>query len=237
LKEVADIWQPLFFMTIRTTIRQLPLFPVKPDLISIHIPKTAGSTLTELLRQNYGRHFKHLYTPEDWTQFEKSKPYRTSKPGIKAIHGHLHHINPVWKTLYPNAKWITWLRDPADRLISAYFHWLRPINHHDPHHIKFAEKMPSLLEFAEDPEFFPTTRVYEPLLANHTPNDFFFIGRFEAFEADTRQLGKLLGWQRLLPLWINVNPSKSEINSKDRNRLAEMLIDEYKIYREFYPDR
>jgi hypothetical protein len=213
-----------------------PVFPVQPEIISIHIPKTAGSTFAETLRSQYGWRLKHLYLPKDWIAFERSKPFFTSKPNVKAIHGHLHHLNREWKTLYPNGRWVIWLRDPTERVISAYYHWLRPIDHQDPHHRLFAQKQPDLLTFVREPEFFPTTRVYQPLLQGFEPEDFFFVGRTSHYDHDLKELARRLHWTEAPSVKANVNPDKPLLDEGLKQIVRQELESEYHIYNKFCPE-
>ena len=102
------------------------------ELISVHIPKCAGTSFSTVLRKTYGESLlgDQVDQPMDperpfqknfaaWKEEQDRKP---APPGKRAIHGHF------WAGKYdrqaPNAKRITWLRNPIKRLISHYFFWL-----------------------------------------------------------------------------------------------------------------
>jgi hypothetical protein len=214
-------------------IAQLPFFPVQPEVISIHLPKTAGSSFHSALHQQYGFRLKHLYKPADWIAFERSAVFRCGKPGVRAIHGHLHHLNLDWKTIYPQAKWITWLRDPAQRVVSAYHHWQRPIDHQDPHHLLFQKLQPNLLEFATIPEFQPVVQTYSTVFNNVAPADFDFIGRTEFFEQDLARLSQLMHWKTLSKIAVNVNAQKPTITPDVLQQLKGLLENEYAVYHRY----
>ena len=84
--------------------------------ISIHIPKTAGSSFWEIIRNNCHKDavmdghnvFWYLFT--DTLQYEK----------YAIIHGHF----TVEKYSYLNRPQITIMREPIERVISEYF-WLK----------------------------------------------------------------------------------------------------------------
>lgn len=214
-------------------ISQWPLFTVQPQVISIHLPKTAGSSFYEALHYQYGCRLKHLYQPKDWVDFENKPVFKCAKPGVKAIHGHLHHLQLAWKTRYPNARWVTWLRDPADRVVSAYYHWLKPINHQDPNHQSFLKLQPSLLGFASNPVFYPVVNTYTTILGTVAPEDFYFIGRTAFFQEDLNRLAKQLNWKPMPIFAANVNAQKPVTDPAMLADLKELLAPEYAIYNQF----
>lgn len=213
-------------------LRSNRCFSINPELISIHIPKTAGSSFLEILRQQYGWQLKHIYKREELRDFRKPEPFLTHKPFVKAVHGHIPLALPAWRELYPNAKWITWLRHPVDRVVSAYYHWQRPIDHRDPNHQVFIEKQPTLLAFAEMDAFKRGVQIYQTILNQTQPEDFFFVGQMELFNEDVQRLGKLLHWKKNIKLIkTNVNPAKKTISPAERQALEELLRDEIKLWR------
>lgn len=218
---------------MRKHLAQWPLFPVQPELISIHLPKTAGSSFHAALQEVYGWHLKHLFRPDDWINFEKPKVFKCAKPCVKVVHGHLHHIQPAWKQLYPKARWITWLRDPVDRVVSAYFHWQKPVNHQDAHHKIFANEKPDLLTFAAAPQYKPVTHVYNQILSACEPADFFFVGRTEHYAQDLQSLATLLHWTSVPHHIKNTTVNKPSIDKTTRAQLKQHLAEEYAVYNRF----
>lgn len=218
---------------MRKHLAQWPLFPVQPELISIHLPKTAGSSFHAALNFVYGWRLKHLFRSADWIAFEQPQVFRCAKPGVRAVHGHLHHLQPEWKKLYPNAQWVTWLRDPAERVVSAYFHWQKPVNHQDLYHTVFLAQKPSLLDFAADPTFRPVTHVYQQILGSVNPQDFLFIGRTEHYAKDLITLTNLMHWPEIPNFQKNRNPSKPPIAAADWATIRASLKQEYEVYHHF----
>ncbi len=204
-------------------------FTLKPALIAIHIPKTAGSTIHEILKNNYGYGLKHIHRVEDRHQWNNGLKYRCNRPFVKAVYGHIM-AHKKWKEYYPDAKIITWTRDPVERIISTYYFWKREGHHIDKRHEAFEALQPSLLEFAEMKEFQPTVRTFERSLEALSPDEYFFAGRQEYFDADIKKVGSLLGWKNYSYEKRNVNSLKPEINPKEKQHLKELLKGEYKIY-------
>jgi Sulfotransferase family len=109
-------------------------------LVSIHLPKTGGSTLTAILRANF-REVLAISGPQDIRAFlQMSSARRSAYP---AVAGHM----PLGIDRYVTVpcKYIIFVREPVDHAISSYYYVLRtPAN---PQHER-ASKM-SLREYAE----------------------------------------------------------------------------------------
>src|SRR5882757_7508321 len=103
------------------------------ELISLHVPKCAGSALLEALKGIYGEENFYLdyedqvirpaspvnMDPEGYVRYFKT--LREQKlAGKRVVHGHFYL--PKYADL-KDALRITVLRDPVDRLISHYFYW------------------------------------------------------------------------------------------------------------------
>ncbi len=103
-------------------------------VISIHIPKTGGTTFAEVLKKIYGNtlwlDYGHCYTITDFGSptlpmqfFRLSRRLNTwlNRPKlrrIRCIHGHFSMSRHLSR--FPNHSTITWLRHPVQRVISAY---------------------------------------------------------------------------------------------------------------------
>lgn len=89
------------------------------ELISVHVPKTAGTTFSTVLNQVYGE--ENIYLDYMGTRPGK---YGLSKlpPEIRVVHGHFLPFK--YDHLYPQAKKIIWVRNPIYLVISLYFYWL-----------------------------------------------------------------------------------------------------------------
>jgi hypothetical protein len=135
----------------------------KKLIISIHIPKTGGNTFSEILRAIADEVFYLDYGSQI---FSPTAVYRRGKlvqepfesitdlellPGRSVIHGHFRISKYLEK--FPSASYITWLRDPVERIASNYFFWQRAAEKHslmdDPLCNKVISEKMSLVEFAE----------------------------------------------------------------------------------------
>ena len=130
---------------------------VNMDLISLHVPKCAGSSLRDALVCAYGQdrvffdNADRLLDPMSPINIDRDAflhKFASDRDSLLngkcVVHGHF------WMRKYHrlNALRVTILRHPVDRLISHYLFW----NHLPPHghtlHDQFLAEKPSLTDFA-----------------------------------------------------------------------------------------
>ena len=188
-----------------------------PGIVSIHIPKTAGSSFRTLLGQIYGDRLLLDYGGEV-----------TGLDSAEVVHGHF----PATKYLgrFPDAKVITWLRHPVERVISYYYYWLRTERHGNPNHDYFLDNQLSLLEFAR---FTPLRREISSYIEGFDPEQFFFVGIVECYERDVRKLARLLGWSEIPAIRENVTLDKPAVSLELREEIARLHSEEMALYRRF----
>ena len=172
------------------------------ELISVHIPKCAGTSFSTALRRVYGNSLlgdqvDQPMDPErpfqkDFAAWKEEQDRKPAPEGIRAIHGHF------WAGKYdrqaPNAKRITWLRHPIKRLISHYFFWLsKPELPHSLHKHVIENKL-SLLEFAQLPQL--QNMMHNIFLRDHCLDQFDFVGISEHFQEDLNGLCRQMNWPK-----------------------------------------
>ncbi|WP_417600722.1 sulfotransferase family 2 domain-containing protein [Owenweeksia hongkongensis] len=207
-------------------------FKIQPDVIAIHVPKTAGSTFHAVLKEAYGFRLKHIQAFEDMHIWNNGLPYKCNKPLVQAVYGHIT-AHPNWLEYYPNAKLITWVREPVERVISAYYHWRKAGENQSERQKAFLSKQPSLWEFVENKEYKATVNAYETYLGRIDINNYGFVGRTEHFEEDLKKLESYLG-KRFSPKSgnKNVNSKKPEIPFAEKEEIKLLLKSEYDLYHE-----
>lgn len=87
----------------------------------LHIPRTAGTTLNEVLLQNFeGDEVISIYTKDEFEKYREISVERLDK--VKLIQGHilLQNYNP-FQMYSKDVSVFTFLRDPLARLKSEYF--------------------------------------------------------------------------------------------------------------------
>ena len=191
-------------------------------VISIHIPKTGGTSFGEILEVVYG---ENLWVNYEF-QWKREISAKASIPnGTECLHGHFEF--DAFDEIYPEALKITWLRDPVDRTISLYNHIM---NKPDPdndiimevHHSK-----PSLIDFSSIPWVSNNALNY---LGGSKPEDFAFIGFLESFSESLSRCTKLLNWNQLPEsVWENKGEGKSGSDFSDdvRRAIRKNNMEEY----------
>ena len=201
----------------------------KPVLIFVHIPKTAGGTLNSLIHRFYPKEriYRYEWGEEARLKFE-ALPVE-AKNELDAIYGHLYFgIHSHLKRPY---FYVTFLRDPIERLISAYY-----FIKERPHHPQYATTLNlSLREFYEqgyggkeqdngqtrilsgqyDIDTLCNSEMLE-LAKRHLKEQVQVVGITERFDESLLLISKHLNWN--LPLYYERNvaskrPQKSEIPS------------------------
>ncbi len=221
------------------------------ELISVHVPKTAGVTFRTLLRDVYGAQAVHLdygdraldpvstfqTDPARW-RAESSRTGESLPPETRVIHGHFGGAK--YDQIYPGARKIVWLRDPVARLVSHYHYWCDlPPTAHSLHRRLLDEKL-SLLEFARlDGMRNILARVF---LRDCRLEDFTFVGVQEKFAKDLRSLGRLLGWPSKLSVGAeNRNPRAeyraATLSKEEHGEIAALNAEDMAIYRKAFEQR
>jgi hypothetical protein len=172
------------------------------ELISVHIPKCAGTSFATVLDRIYGKTLlgDQVDQPMDperpfqknfaaWKEEQDRKP---APPGVRAIHGHF------WAGKYdrqaPNARRVTWLRHPIKRLLSHYYFWMsKPELPHSLHKHVVQNKL-SFLEFAELPQV--RNIMHDIFLRDRSLEEFEFVGIQEHFAEDLDSLCRHMKWPK-----------------------------------------
>lgn len=204
------------------------------DVISVHVPKTAGSSFQRILTTVYGDARVMRDNDEvpmnplmpynvDWQAWRESSSaqVRSIAPEFRAIHGHFAIEKYI--DAFPDARRIAWVRHPTSWVISLYFYWKHVAIRKNPLVIRLQDEQMSLEEFAHDPSV--RNRVSGCFLKGVPLSDFDFIGVQEHFNDDVRDLVRLMEW-RELPLRIeNSNPAPGYTDQADKLRKDARLFD------------
>ncbi|MEG4504728.1 DUF4214 domain-containing protein [Microcoleus sp. F6_B4] len=168
------------------------------EIMSYHIPKTAGTTFFIALTQVYGLDKIAGFLDESLAVSEGVDPQT-----IKVIHGHV----PSRKYFRPaRVKEIIWLRDPILRLISLYFFWKSlPRTEDDSLHNYIQEKNLDLVEFAKIPQLRNEMSQY---VGGRNLTDFYFVGIQGFFKDDLTNLAEMLNWPEISITYENTNKHK-----------------------------
>jgi len=213
-------------------------------LISVHLPKTAGSSFSAALGEKLGSSLlldygdQPINTPsherntgafrKSIENFDNSSRFK----GIKCIHGHFLPIKYLLLSDKLDIQFITWMRNPVERLLSHYYFWKRTFNSETapPLHRKFMEEKWSIERFCLGPEL---KNLYYQFLYGFPLEYFALIGITESYEEDlsyfsSRFLGYHVEMKRL-----NVGKTTNhsyEIPERLRNKIAHFHSKDMELY-------
>ncbi len=225
----------------------MTLLSNKLDLVSIHVPKTGGSSFQLTLSKVYGESFKRLdfaitdsevpamvaknnTSDNELSQYGKA---RTLPDDVRCVHGHFTYLDARKAFgLENNTPVVSWIRHPVKRVISNYAYLSE----------KLAEKVQfpnggeqilsrlkrSLLEFANLER---DRSMYRTYLAGGDLSKFTFIGIVEKYDSEIKRLAGIFGWGDLDQFHVNSSKGDAmEISKKDVRKLHDLYAEEIKIY-------
>ena len=211
------------------------------ELISLHVPKCAGTAFRVALERAYGPAALHMdysaspanpcaqsnIDPEGYEKDCVQIPGRLA-PETRVVHGHFridkyHHVGACPR--------ITLLRHPVDRAISHYYFWKNGGGGQNPlaHYVRSHSL--SLLQFVR----LPTIRYFYSgvFFRSVTRSMFDFVGCYERIGDDLERLARLLGRPFTLPR-ANEGVRDSERSRADtqgvRDALTSALAEDIAFY-------
>lgn len=187
------------------------------QLISLHIPKTAGTSFYHSLQESYG--FSQVARLDIKDNIQKillnTKEYHsTSLPKeIDVFHGHFS-VSSLYSK-FPETKdvpIITWLRDPVQRVLSNYYYLQERLNflvsQHGSHRAILDKMMRSLEEFAVAEI---NRNKMCKFIGSKPLDEFAFLGILEHYEQELIELSRLIG-KRLTSIKVNVTENRQQKN-------------------------
>ncbi len=199
-------------------------------LISLHLPKTAGSSFLKSLHEHFGQQLlRDNDNPMHIPVYDRNRYALQSSiisgdrtvTGIQCIYGHFLPLKYLLLSVKQDVTFITWMRNPVERLLSHYYFWKRPF---DPAKVgplrrKMADEKWSLERFCLGSEL---QSLYRQYLWGFPVENFDFIGITEFYEEDLRYFSnKFLGMN--LPCYqLNTGNKKSGSYDIDENFRKEI---------------
>lgn len=194
-------------------------------LVSLHLPKSAGTSFRLSLQDIYGESLLADYEGMSMIQeylCGSVSPEKLIDPPVghilsstRCIHG---HFLPA-KYLYlcganSETRFITWLRDPFSRLVSHYLFFKRSYNPAaGPLFRRVIEEAWTVERFCLSEEY---RNIYSKYLWNFPLHKFSFIGISEFYEQDMEYFSKV---------FLNRETQTHELNRGDRDKAEEILGD------------
>ena len=188
-----------------------------PLLVSLHLPKTAGTSFRIALRQHFGDALREDYAAppmqaprgqREWQALRGVAHARRSLRGARAVHGHFLPVRYRLATFGRPVHYLTWLRDPVERVVSHYHYWRRDYAGEDPAQPlrnRMLREAWSLERFCLGPEL---RDVYRQYLWGFSPRRFDFIGITEHYADDLLRMARRFPTLQLSRLHALGNPER-----------------------------
>ncbi|TMO83650.1 sulfotransferase family 2 domain-containing protein [Pseudoalteromonas spongiae] len=213
-------------------------------IVSLHIPKTAGTTIGYILDYGTKRKIFYDYTQhlreglvEDINYLTQNKEFIEKR--FEVVHGHFHYKK--YSSIFPNAKFITCLRDPLKRTVSQYHHIIQEA---DPNHWlyeRLSKDQMDIVEFASLPNIRRAQSLY---MEGREVEDYDHIALTENLAESIYQFQVLFNFQRNDPYMAlegeasipNTNPAtartveKKKLTDAQLAKVKEILHEDYDLY-------
>jgi hypothetical protein len=215
-------------------------------LISVHFPKTAGTSFLASLEHHFGERLLQDYTDRPINSGAARRNIRALQSCLRnalprpdlaevaCVHGHFMPLKYTLLRAVPRKNYVAWMRDPVERVASHYSYWTRDF---DPRiagqlHRRVVEERWSLERFCLGPEM---RNLYSKFLWGFSLSHFDFIGITEFYEAELEQFShRILGVP--VPRQLkNVNPNGERHahigNPELRRKIEDYHAADMKLYR------
>jgi hypothetical protein len=197
-------------------------------LVSVHVPKCAGTSFRRVLEGLYGNSLWLTYG----SVVTRDNVRREAVPaGTACIHGHF--FADTFDDIFPGSTLIAWLRDPVERVVSTYYHFLRSPEMQDETCRALIENKLTLVEFAELDWMRNGLTRY---LAGKPLEAFAFLGVAERFSDSLKAFSRrFCDGRALAEIRDNTNPARLTdrypVPQADRNRLLELNKEDVARYK------
>ena len=193
--------------------------------MSLHIPKTGGSTLLDVLVTRFGDRLQRAYQPPKEGLSKTGTDGWPDIPSPACIHGHgvMKRFGQVIKE-HPNTIWITFLREPLRTAVSFYYHHKRHVPWDPTAGRQFHDRGLEAFLSSQDPSpdgYNHNSYGHWFESAGKRPVDFDFIGITERFDESMFLMYHALGWGP-----ISYNPAN--VGNYKHPRLSDDAVKKFK---------
>ena len=200
---------------------------MKDLFIHLHIPKTGGTTLRDIIQRQYQSE-KILMIPKLDESEDILKEVSTSQINqLKLIQGHLKY--GIHNHFHRRAKYFAIIRDPINRVLSTYYYVLSQKN--NPQNLSTSNNQMTIYDYVQsgvnpflingqtqlisgktgdiDNPIIESEELFS-LAKENIENDFLFLGITEMFDETILILKNMLGWH--MPYYSIANRTKNKPN-------------------------
>lgn len=209
--------------------------PNQLELVSLHIPKTAGTSFRAVLERVYGKRLARLDIRHGEMLLDGKQFLGSALPsGVRAVHGHFMYRNLEQAIDMKSRRVpvITWLRHPVQRVLSNYFYLSARMGDamneaHSGTNLRMNMQR-SLIEFARTD--YARNRMSR-FLEGIALEDLFFIGIVEHMDEDLVRLASMLGWPVMEAPKNNITGDYPEtVPPEVLDEIAQLNADDMALY-------
>jgi len=210
----------------------------KIELVSIHIPKTAGTSFRNVLKAVYGKKSVVRFDIRSGgkkIELEQKQLKGSKLPdNIKVIHGHFRYRDLVeLLEIDESIPVVTWMRDPVDRVISNYYYLAEILAKELQEEKKglniLAKMQRSLIEYARNE--ISRNRMHK-FLDGMLVDKFKFVGIQEHYEDDLADLMQALGVESFPDYHVNVTARKYDVSQETLDEIRSLNALDMELYQE-----
>lgn len=186
-------------------------------LVSLHLPKTAGTSFSLALEAHFGDKLLKDYGDSPINRGTAGRNTqalyacarnifpRKDLGTVECIHGHFLPLKYRCLSGHGKKRFVVWMRDPLERLVSHYHYWQRSYDSENSAdlHRRVVQEQWTLERFCLGPEL---QNIYSKFLWGFPLDHFSFIGITEHYESDIRYFSEHFLHQRLAAERTNVSP-------------------------------
>ncbi len=211
------------------------------EIISIHIPKTGGTSFYSILQQVYGPLLAQRYLRRDYlAAVKEAGGLAGSIPETASVlHGHFYFHEVRELAEVHQSKLICWLRDPIQRVLSnfRFFKSLfdNPDRNRPNYELNKHRADEPLMEYAA---YMENRNRMSQFLEGAVLDDFFFVGLQQFFVEDIKNLSLKLGWPEVTVPYHNTSSSNEiRLDHHELNQLIKWNLEDVKMYLEVLKKR
>jgi len=212
-------------------------------LISVHLPKTAGISFAAALEEHFGTKLLRDYGdyPINTPPYERNRAAlqaslsnaESDMSGIECIHGHFLPIKYLLAANKLDIRFVTWMRNPVERVLSQYFHWRKDYDPQTARSLrrKVVEEEWSIERFCLGPE---VRDLYRQFLWGFPFEYFDFIGITEFYDEDLEYFARHYLQTSLEPQRLNVGDQGKndyQIDESFRKKIELFHVRDMTLYK------
>jgi hypothetical protein len=219
-------------------------------IVSIHVPKTGGSTFGNYLKKQFQDEMLYVYPClkcnrwicdrdlDNCHKRRKTEPCQDhagsnrdvarylQESGTRCIHGHF--TTQTFGLDFKKYAHVAWVRDPVDRALSHWEFWQR---NHDGR----GQEGDLLIQSGNIEAFFRySANLQTKCLKNMPLKHFRFVGITEQFDEGLRQFNDLFGLPCVEAKNVNINPAKGiggyQIDQQKRTLIGSFNQEDMRLY-------